>query len=68
LKTPAIAVLLHSKDGNTRTFGILLVNRLLLKEGLEPAIMEDPNRFNGYAVSELVDEIKKGQNLFRTSR
>jgi hypothetical protein len=30
--------------------------------------MEDPNRFNGYAVSELVDEIKKGQNLFRTSR
>jgi hypothetical protein len=53
-------------DGNARTFGVLLVNRLLLKEGLGPAIMEDANRFDGYAVDELVDEIRKGQASFQS--
>jgi hypothetical protein len=53
-------------DGNARTFGMLWVNRLLLNEGLEPVMMENPNRFDGYAVSELVDEIKNGQALFQS--
>jgi Fic/DOC family len=56
------------EDGNARTFGILLVNRLLLKEGLNPAIIEDPNRFDGYSNAELIEEIRSGQAAFENLR
>ncbi len=52
-------------DGNARTFGFLLVNKLLLESDLEPAMIEDPNRFDGYSAAELAQEIRKGQAQFR---
>ncbi|UKE78452.1 flagellar biosynthesis protein FlhF [Xanthomonas graminis] len=51
-------------DGNARTIGLLVVNKLLLENGLRPAMMEDPNRFDGFSTDELVAEIKRGQATF----
>jgi hypothetical protein len=51
-------------DGNARTIGLLVVNKLLLENGLRPAMMEDPNRFDGFSTDELVAEIKQGQATF----
>ncbi|MFC3394294.1 Fic family protein [Brenneria rubrifaciens] len=51
-------------DGNSRTLGFLLVNQLLLENAFSPAIIRDPNRFDGFSSQELVNEIKKGQRLF----
>ncbi|CTP88621.1 hypothetical protein XTPLMG728_1962 [Xanthomonas translucens pv. poae] len=51
-------------DGNSRTIGLLVVNKLLLENGLRPAMMEDPNRFDGFSTDELVAEIKQGQATF----
>jgi hypothetical protein len=52
-------------DGNARTIGFLVVNKLLLEAGLPPAMMEDPNRFDGFSADQLAGEIKKGQAAFR---
>ncbi|WP_231103627.1 hypothetical protein [Xanthomonas graminis] len=51
-------------DGNARTIGMLVVNKLLLENDLRPAMMEDPNRFDGFSTDELVAEIKQGQATF----
>jgi Fic/DOC family len=52
-------------DGNARTIGFLVVNKLLLESGLSPTMIENPNRFDGFSADELAQEIKKGQEEFR---
>jgi Fic/DOC family len=51
-------------DGNARTVGFLAVNKLLLESGLPPTMIENPNRFDGFSVDQLAQEIKKGQMEF----
>lgn len=51
-------------DANCRTFCILLLNKLLLENKLTPAIMDNPNRFDGFANQELAEEIIEGQEKF----
>lgn len=51
-------------DGNARTIGFCVVNKLLLENDLSPVILENPNRFDGYSIEELVDEIRQGQQNF----
>lgn len=47
-------------DGNTRTFAMVLLNALLMQHGFVPTLFDDPNKFDGFAVSELVDLVKEG--------
>lgn len=53
------------RDGNARTFGVLLLNQLLLENNLSPCIMLDPNHFDGLSKDELVNQILKGQAKFK---
>lgn len=53
-------------DGNIRTFGVLLMNKLLLDEGLSPCCLIDPNCLDGLSERELVEKIKEGQRQFQT--
>ncbi len=52
-------------DGNARTFGCLLLNKLLLSAGLSPSMAPDANEFDGYSNEELVARIREGQDMFR---
>jgi hypothetical protein len=52
-------------DGNARTFGCLLLNKLLLSAGLSPSMFPDANQFDGYSNEELVARIREGQDMFR---
>lgn len=51
-------------DGNARTVGFLLLNRLLLNAGMSPALMANPNEFDGFSTRELVQSIRQGQEKF----
>jgi hypothetical protein len=51
-------------DGNARTVGFLLLNRLLLGAGMSPALMSNPNEFDGFSIGELVQSIRQGQEKF----
>jgi len=52
------------KDGNCRTFAVLLLNRELVRHGFMPTILEDPNRFDGFTRKEMVFEILRGMQAF----
>lgn len=52
------------RDGNTRLFSMLLLNRLLLENRLPLCMLEDPNRSSGYAPEDLVKEIKQGMRNY----
>ena len=52
-------------DGNARTFGCLLLNKLLLSAGLSPSMAPDANQFDGYSNEELVARIREGQDMFQ---
>jgi hypothetical protein len=54
-------------DGNARTLGFLVMNKLLLQNGLRPVVLEDPNRIDMNSIDELVAEIKKSQAKFDTT-
>lgn len=47
-------------DGNGRTFCTLLLNHLLLRNGFPPAMLNDPNQFDGYSKLELLDAVIMG--------
>lgn len=47
-------------DGNCRTFCIILLNALLMQNGFAPCLFDDPNKFDGYSISELVTLVKEG--------
>lgn len=51
-------------DGNARTIGVLVLNKLLLEQGLPPAALEDANRLDAFSVAEVVQEIRVGQGRF----
>jgi hypothetical protein len=48
------------EDCNTRTFCMLLLNHLLMKNGFPPAILDDPNRFEFYSINEILHEVIQG--------
>lgn len=48
-------------DGNCRTFGVILLNHLLVRHGLPMSMLDDPNILDGWSLDEVVKEIKKGQ-------
>ncbi|MDP0562856.1 MAG: Fic family protein [Candidatus Endonucleobacter sp. (ex Gigantidas childressi)] len=54
-------------DGNSRTECIVL-NGLLLKQGLSPAIIPDINVFEGYDIETLVEIVKTGQKTYQQYR
>lgn len=51
-------------DGNIRTTGILLVNKLLIENGISPTVMRDVNQLDCLSREEIVDLIREGQNFF----
>lgn len=51
-------------DGNIRTTGILLLNRLLIQNGLSPSVLKDVNILDCLSENEIVDCIKEGQDFF----
>ncbi len=53
-------------DGNIRTTGILLANRLLLQQGLSPCVMQDVNQLDCLSEAELVIRLQEGQDFFQT--
>ncbi len=55
-------------DGNIRTAGILLLNRLLIEEGLTPCCLTDPNCLDGLSRAQLVEKIREGQENFLSLR
>lgn len=48
-------------DGNCRTFCVLLLNALLLREKLPPTVLKFPSVFDGFSKEELIVEVKNGQ-------
>lgn len=56
------------EDGNSRSFGGQLPNGLLMIEGLSPAIIPDTNIFDAYAIDEIVEIMKNGQQQFQALR
>mgnify|MGYP003402436763 CR=1 FL=1 len=50
-------------DGNCRMIYILL-NKELVKNGLSPCILDDPNDFDYKTRKELIEEVEKGQKAF----
>ncbi len=52
-------------DGNIRTFGMLLLNMLLLNQGFLPSVMDDVNRFDCLSINELTEYINEGQKYFQ---
>nr|MDT0250296.1 Fic family protein [Endozoicomonas sp.] len=55
-------------DGNARTIGYLLVNQLLLSNGLSPSVIKDANYFDGWSVDQLASMICEGQQKFQGLR
>lgn len=49
-------------DANCRTFCMLLVNFLLIKNGFPLVIQDNPNRFEGYSTGEMTNELINGMN------
>lgn len=52
-------------DGNGRVFVLLLLNKLLIMNGLSPTTLEKTGKFSGHSIEQLVREIQKGQEHFR---
>lgn len=64
-ETIQYATRLHPfRDGNNRTFVNCLLNRLLIENGLPPALFFEPNVFEFHTPQELVEIIKNGQDAF----
>ena len=53
-------------DGNIRTTGILVLNRLLILNGLSPCVLKDVNQLDCLSEDEIVELIKEGQDFFRS--
>ena len=58
-------VLIHPfGDCNGRIFSNLLLNRELIRNGFTPALLDNPNRMDGYSINEFVSEIVRGMDAF----
>lgn len=51
-------------DGNARTIGILLINKLLIQNGFAPTIFDNPSCIDAFSIDEVIREIEKGQKHF----
>ncbi len=51
-------------DGNIRTFGILLFNKLLMDDGFYPCCFWDPNVLDCLSIGELIVKVREGQRRF----
>ena len=47
-------------DFNARTFGVFLLNKELLRQKMDPSVMDDINKMDYLTKEKLVEEIKKG--------
>lgn len=56
------------EDANLRTIAFLTMFKLLMDNDLSPTILEEPNRFDGYDINTLVNDIKDGQQYFESFR
>lgn len=48
-------------DANARTFGILLLNHLLVRENLQLTMLDDPNILDGWSTAEIAQALETGQ-------
>lgn len=48
-------------DGNARTFGVHLLNHLLIQNGFDVTALFDPNILDGHSTAEVVQAVKEGQ-------
>ncbi|MBF7145038.1 MULTISPECIES: hypothetical protein [Pseudomonas] len=48
-------------DRNCRTFGLLLLNNLLVRHGLPMTMLDDPNVLDGFSLDECVAKVEEGQ-------
>lgn len=56
-------------DANGRTFCMLLVSFLMMKNGFPPPILQNSNRFEGFSVKELVEDLILGmQNTMQVAK
>lgn len=53
-------------DGNIRTSGILLLNRLLIENQLSPCVLRDVNQLDCLSEDEIIELILEGQQFFRS--
>ena len=53
------------QDANCRSFCLVLLNSLLMQQGFDPAIIDDPNKFDGVSVEELVETVQNGMQETR---
>ncbi len=64
-----VLVITHPhRDGNTRTFTTLLLNKTLMDLGIPPCIFENPNAFDGHTSPEALPLILKGIENFKNVR
>lgn len=52
-------------DGNIRTTGILVLNKVLMQMGLSPCVMRDVNQLDCLSEAEIVQLIREGQAFFK---
>ncbi len=52
-------------DGNIRSIGIFLLNKLLYDQGLEPSCMKDVNALDCLSIDEITNLIVEGQEEFK---
>jgi hypothetical protein len=55
-------------DGNIRTIVFLVLNKLLIENGLSPVIMNEPNVFDCKSIAELLAAVRRGQQAFQSMR
>ena len=55
-------------DGNCRSICMLLLQKELARANLDPAIMYDPNMFDGFSEKEMIEEIEEGQERYKQLR
>jgi len=53
-------------DGNIRTFAILLLNKLLVDNGMRPTCLEDPNCFDCLSIAQIMSQVMQGQNRLQS--
>jgi hypothetical protein len=56
------------QDANCRTVGFMVLNKLLLQNGLDPVILDNPNRLDGFSEEQLITFVREGQAKFASYR
>lgn len=53
-------------DANLRNIAFVVMQKLLIENGLSPSIMHNPNVFDGHSAAEIRELIKEGQDTFES--